>query len=333
MHHLIKSNVVPYKYEPIHINHNIKIKEYPHLNAEPNKYYMNKGKTLKIDHTGDNVIHRIFNLQKHDDFKHDGGALPDFDITYQRNLTTAPSTTATTTAPTTAPPRASTPTKASPSSPIAVKSVYENETKTELKQKVKDKTSELEKQWEDEANIFEFKTKYDKEAKPKDPKTINRIKNLVDEEKKVHEDNYVTPKSVKETFKKFGKALVKNAKENKMKKMEFDEAMPILPPSNKKKGATKLNDDDDEALPPVPTDKIPIQFTSQMTEKYFNAIDLSKTRKFNEEKINVLRELFNDDENIKLGITKPILEKYIKKKYDIQTDSAIPKRQFKYKYK
>ena len=360
MHHLLKSNVVSYKYEPIHLSNNpfsnIKIKEYTHLNANPNKYYIDKSKSLKIDHTGDNVIHRIYNLKKYD-YKHDGGVLPDFDFNYQRKLTTAPSTTAPlspspTRAPSPPPPAPTPPISSRAPSPFKVKSITENETKKELKQKVIDKTLELEKQWENEYNEKwdddskdeAKKAKFSKFAKTQanSAKSINE-KNVVkdtlndmittieaNDEKRKRRKN---EKQLGEGYVKEEAKIIEESKEskkepNKKVKDNFKKIRKSLVEHSKEKkmefdkaapplppSSKKGNDDDDEQLPSAPGKKILRNFGSEDKVNIEMLLKPGKGKKISNQDIATIRELFDNDKNIENNMSLVQLKAYIKYAY------------------
>ena len=104
---------------------------------------------------------------------------------------------------------------------------------------------------------------------------LKKIQSIVDEETQIHKDVYQEPTTNK-----------------KEQKMEFDES-------------------DDE-----PTGKkVPIQFNSTDIAKYYDYMEVGKGKRLTNEKIKGIRKLFNNDDEIKDGMTKLQIEKYLTKTY------------------
>ena len=98
--------------------------------------------------------------------------------------------------------------------------------------------------------------------------------------------------------------------------MVFDEVSPPLPPSSKK-GATKLNDDDDEELPSAPEKgkKILINFGSEDKVNIEMLLKPGKGKKISNPDIATIRKLFDNDKNIEDNMSLVQLKAYIKYAY------------------
>ena len=67
--------------------------------------------------------------------------------------------------------------------------------------------------------------------------------------------------------------------------------------------------------------RVPIQFNSTDIAKFYEFMNVGKGKKMTEERINGIKKLFDNDENIKIGMTKLQIEKYLAKVY--KTNFAI----------
>ena len=138
----------------------------------------------------------------------------------------------------------------------------------------------------------------------------NQGEGYVKEEAKII-DELVSPskKERKEIHK-----LAKNTVGNIIEKAQISATKKLVEPKENK---MEFDAESDEPK----GKRVPIQFNSTDIAKFYEFMNVGKGKKMTEERINGIKKLFDNDENIKIGMTKLQIEKYLAKVY--KTNFAI----------